>query len=148
MAPATDTSGSGPHRSSDGEIAGGAGVDPNGDRSHHRVPDLAVFDRGPPAQGYFNVPPLLAVEVVSPEGVLRDDHTERLEYAAFGVPSCWITSPLPDKVGIIELRLEDCQYREVVRVHGEDVETGLPFPVTLVPHWLTANGQWKDRIGG
>ncbi|QUX28693.1 Uma2 family endonuclease [Nocardiopsis akebiae] len=127
----------------------GPGIDLDGDRTHHRIPDLAVFDCELPPQGYFDVPPALAVETVSPESVLRDNHTKRQEYAAFGIPSYWIINPLADKVGLIELRLEDGCYQEVVQVHGEDVfETDLPFPVKLVPHWLVASGPWKRRIGG
>ncbi|MEE2047919.1 Uma2 family endonuclease [Nocardiopsis tropica] len=131
------------------EIGENPGLDLNAERTHHRIPDLAVFDHEPPEQGYFNVPPLLAVEIVSPESVLRDNHTNRHEYAAFGIRSYWIVNALADKVGLVELRLEDGVYQEAAQVHGEDVfETDLPFPVRLVPHWLTANGPWMEHIGG
>jgi Uma2 family endonuclease len=131
------------------EIAESPGIDLDGERTRHRIPDLAVFGTDLPEEGYFAVPPILAVEVLSFESVFRDNHTKRLEYAAFGVPSYWIINPLSEKVGLIELRLENGQYQEVTQVYGEDVfETDLPFPVTLVPHWLTANGPWAQRIGG
>lgn len=97
------------------EIGEGPGVDLNAERTHHRVPDLAVFDRELPPQGYFDVPPLLAVEIVSPESVLRDNHTKRREYAAFGVPSYWVINPLADKVGLVELRLKTASTRRSPR---------------------------------
>ncbi|NYJ34495.1 Uma2 family endonuclease [Nocardiopsis aegyptia] len=131
------------------EIGEGPGITLNGDGTHHRIPDLAVFDTDLPEEGYFVVPPVLAVEIVSPESVFRDNHTKRREYAAFGIPSYWIINPIPEKVGIIELRLDNGEYQEVTQVYGEDVfETDLPFPVKLVPHWLAANGPWPKHIGG
>ncbi|MEU0237783.1 Uma2 family endonuclease [Nocardiopsis sp. NPDC006198] len=130
-------------------VLSGPGVNLNGDRTLHRIPDLAVFDHEPPEEGYFDIPPVLAVEIVSPESVLRDNHTKRHEYAAFGIRSYWIVNALADKVGLVELRLEDGVYQEAAQVHGEDVfETDLPFPVRLVPHWLTAGGPWRGSIGG
>ena len=54
-----------------------------------------------------------------------------------------------DKVGLVELRLENGQYQEITQVHGEDVfETDSPFPLRLVPHWLVAEGAWRKHIGG
>ncbi|GHD23322.1 Uma2 family endonuclease [Nocardiopsis kunsanensis] len=109
--------------------------------STHRIPDLAVFGQGPPGEGYYTAPPVLAVEVVSPESVLPDHHDKRREYAEFGIGSCWIIQPQPDKLGLMELRLVDGQYQETAQVHGEDVfETEVPFPVRLVPQWLVADG--------
>ncbi|MFD3685598.1 Uma2 family endonuclease [Nocardiopsis sp. NPDC058631] len=127
----------------------GPGINLNGDGTLHRIPDLAVFDHEPPEEGYFAVPPVLAVEIVSPESVLRDNHSKRHEYAAFGIAAYWIINPLPDKVGLIELRLENGVYQEAAQVYGEEVfETNLPFPIRLVPHWLTAKGPWRGNIGG
>ncbi|WP_017598497.1 Uma2 family endonuclease [Nocardiopsis lucentensis] len=127
----------------------GPGVNLRPDGTHHRIPDLAVFDCERPGQGYYTVPPVLAVEIVSPESVFRDNHTKRAEYAAFGVRSYWIINPLPDKAGIVEFRLEDGQYREVTQAYGEEVfEADLPFPVRFVPHWLVASGPWRKNIGG
>ncbi|MFW6638537.1 Uma2 family endonuclease [Nocardiopsis algeriensis] len=131
------------------ELGENPGMTLNAEGTHHRVPDLAVFDHPPASDGYFDAPPLLAVEIVSPESVIRDTHTKRQEYAAFGIPSYWIINPLADKVGLVELQLEEGRYQEVTLAHGEDVfETELPFPIKLVPHWLTADGPWMKHIGG
>lgn len=131
------------------EIGEGPGVNLNSERTSHRIPDLAVFDCDMPEGKYFDVPPLLAVEIVSPESVFRDNHIKRQEYAAFGIPSYWIINPLADKIGLLELRLFDGQYQVVTQVYGEEVfETDLPFPVKLVPHWLVASGPWFKNLGG
>ncbi|GAA1091508.1 Uma2 family endonuclease [Nocardiopsis metallicus] len=139
----------GNHASDDLEIGEGPGVVLGGDPGKHRIPDLAVFDQEPPEEGYYTVPPLLAVEIVSPESVLRDNHTKRYEYAAFGIPSYWIINPHPDKPGIIEFRLVDGAYEEVGQTQDEELfETELPFPVKFVPHWLVASGPWRTNLGG
>jgi Uma2 family endonuclease len=125
------------------------GVNFNAERTHHRIPDLAVIAEEDFERPYLTRPPLLAVEVVSPESVFRDHHTKRVEYAEFGIASYWILSPAADKPGIVELRLEDGQYREVTQAFGEEVfETQHPFPVRIVPHWLLAPGPWRKHLGG
>ncbi len=127
----------------------GPGINFNAERTHHRIPDLAVIRADAAERPYLTKPPLLAVEILSPESVLRDSNTKRAEYAAFGIESYWIVNPHPDKVGISEMRLENGQYRDITQVYGEDVfETELPFPVRIVPHWLVADGPWKKHIGG
>ncbi len=127
----------------------GPGINFNAERTHHRIPDLVVIRADDFERPYLTRPPLLAIEVVSPESVIRDHHTKKREYAEFGIDSYWIISPSSDKPGIIELRLKDSAYQEVAQVLGEDAfETDLPFPIKLVPHWLTADGPWRKHIGG
>ncbi|MDS1269885.1 Uma2 family endonuclease [Lipingzhangella sp. LS1_29] len=133
----------------DVEIQTGPGVTLNDQRTSHRIPDVAVFRAGALERPYFTTPPLLAVEVVSPESVLRDHHRKKREYAAFGVESYWIVDPSLEKPGIIELRLSDGEYTEVTQVLGDDVfATKQPFPVRIVPTWLVADGPWRRHIGG
>ncbi|MEA5600135.1 Uma2 family endonuclease [Nostoc sp. UHCC 0252] len=60
----------------------------------------------------FQSPPLLIVEVVSPESVKRDYRHKRSEYAALEVPEYWIVDPLEAKVSV--LLLEDGFYEETV----------------------------------
>ncbi|RNL82042.1 Uma2 family endonuclease [Halostreptopolyspora alba] len=130
-------------------VLSGPGINLNAERTHHRVPDLAVVPDEDFESPYLTRPPLLAVEIVSPESVLRDNHTKRREYADFGVESYWIVSPSPDKTGLVELRLENGGYVEVTQAFGETVfATEYPFPVRLVPHWLTADGPWRAHIAG
>ncbi|TDQ55161.1 Uma2 family endonuclease [Actinorugispora endophytica] len=130
-------------------VLSGPGIDFDADRAHHRIPDLAVIHSADAERPYLTRPPLLAVEVVSPESVFRDHHTKLREYAGFGIGSYWIVSPSTDKPGIAEFRLDGDRYVETAQVFGEDVfTTDAPFPVRIVPHWLLADGPWKKRIGG
>ncbi|CAM3700449.1 Uma2 family endonuclease [Nocardiopsis rhodophaea] len=131
------------------EVQSGPGVNFNSEGTHHRIPDVAVFRAEDCGRPYCTRPPLLAVEVVSPESVIRDTHTKRAEYERFGVESYWIINALADKIELLELRLEAGVYREVSQVFGMSLfETDAPFPVKFVPHWLVADGAWKTSIGG
>ena len=46
-------------------------------------------------------PPLLVVEVVSPESVKRDYRYKRSEYAALEIPEYWIADPIESKVTVL-----------------------------------------------
>ena len=48
-------------------------------------------------------PPLLVVEVVSPESVKRDYQQKPTEYAAIRIPEYWIVDPLVNKVSVLLL---------------------------------------------
>jgi Uma2 family endonuclease len=48
-------------------------------------------------------PPLLAVEVVSPNQEKRDYRYKRSEYAARGIAEYWIVDPIQQQVTILEL---------------------------------------------
>ncbi len=59
-----------------------------------RLPDVSVWRRNVPVQPVFDSPPLIAVEVLSPE----DRHSrvqERIEdYRLFEVPHIWVIDPI------------------------------------------------------
>ncbi|MGB7414065.1 MAG: Uma2 family endonuclease [Thermosynechococcaceae cyanobacterium] len=70
-------------------------------------------------------PPLLVVEVVSPESVKRDYRYKRSEYAALGVPEYWIVDPLTSKVSVLQLNeglYDEAEYR------GEQAIASPTFP--------------------
>ena len=76
-----------------------------------RVPDLIVFSeelasamRGA-RRSLITLdmpPPMLVVEVVSPNQEKRDYRYKRSEYAARGIPEYWIVDPTAGKVTILE----------------------------------------------
>ena len=76
-----------------------------------RVPDLVVFSEEL-AQVMQNAtrslilmdmpPPLLVVEVVSPNQEKRDYRYKRSEYAARGINEYWIVDPMAQKVTVLE----------------------------------------------
>jgi Uma2 family endonuclease len=58
-----------------------------------RVPDILVVRAGEKFERYLTTPPLIAIEILSPEDSLRDMLTKAAEYREFGVEHIWIVDP-------------------------------------------------------
>lgn len=86
-------------------------------------------------------PPLLVVEVVSPDSIKRDYRFKRSEYAALGVPEYWIVDPLEVKVSI--LQLDEGLYEDIIYT-GEQVLVSTTFPeLQLTAAQILASGRPK-----
>ncbi|MEH2015159.1 Uma2 family endonuclease [Nostoc sp.] len=93
-------------------------------RNKSRLTDLSVVTLEQArellnASAVFESPPLLIVEVVSPESVKRDYRYKRSEYAALEVPEYWIVDPLEAKISV--LLLEDGFYEETIFTATEQI---------------------------
>jgi Uma2 family endonuclease len=67
----------------------------------------------------FESPPLIIVEVVSPDSIKRDYRYKRSEYAAVEVPEYWIVDPLEEKISV--LLLEEGLYEETVYTGNQKI---------------------------
>jgi Uma2 family endonuclease len=74
-------------------------------------------------------PPLLAIEVVSPNQEKRDYRYKRSEYAARGVAEYWIVDPIQQQVTILEL--VEGFYEEKVYRDGDQIISPLLAQVDL-----------------
>ncbi|NJM72261.1 MAG: Uma2 family endonuclease [Scytonema sp. RU_4_4] len=86
-------------------------------RNKSRLTDLCVVTQEQARElmnlsAVFESPPLLIVEVVSPESVKRDYRYKRSEYAALEVPEYWIVDPLQATISV--LLLEEGLYEQTV----------------------------------
>ena len=60
-----------------------------------RVPDVLVMRAGDKFERYVTQPPLIAIEILSPEDSVRTMQTKADEYRSFGVENIWIIDPEP-----------------------------------------------------
>ena len=60
-----------------------------------RVPDVLVTRTGDQFERYVTRPPLIAVEILSPEDTLAGMREKAAEYRDFGVENIWIIDPEP-----------------------------------------------------
>ncbi len=61
--------------------------------SRIRVPDISVLRTGTPRERILIHPPLLVIEILSPEDTLRRTAAKAAEYLAFGIEHVWIIDP-------------------------------------------------------
>jgi Uma2 family endonuclease len=62
-------------------------------KAHFRVPDISVLQVGSVRESILTHPPLLAIEIQSPETPLRRTVVKAAEYLAFGIEHVWVIDP-------------------------------------------------------
>ncbi len=100
-----------------------------------RAPDVAVIERAPLGERRLTTPPILAVEVLSPDSHERDLVTKRREYAATGLTHYWVVAPDTPQI-VVYRRTDTGTLHETTRATGDDTLTLTltePFPLTLRP---------------
>ncbi|KAB8331393.1 Uma2 family endonuclease [Scytonema tolypothrichoides VB-61278] len=95
-------------------------------RNKSRLTDLCVVTQEQARElmnssAVFQSPPLLIIEVVSPESIKRDYRYKRSEYAALEVPEYWIVDPLEGKISV--LFLEEGLYEETVFTDSQEIRS-------------------------
>src|SRR5579859_1246739 len=60
-----------------------------------RVPDVLVVRGEEKFERYITRPPLIAVEILSPEDTLRRMQEKASEYRGFGIENIWVIDPEP-----------------------------------------------------
>jgi Uma2 family endonuclease len=59
-----------------------------------RVPDVTVVDSAQPVEQVLTQPPLIVIEVLSPEDTWRRMEERIGDYLDFGIPNVWILEPV------------------------------------------------------
>ena len=88
-----------------------------------RVPDVVVT-RGKPEEQILTKPPLLCIEILSPEDTVSRTNERIQDYLDFGVPVIWLVDPA-EKTLWIYRRNGMQQATDSVKVDGTSVE--IPF---------------------
>jgi len=102
-------------------------------------PDYSVWDEAIVERRPLDVPPVLAIEVLSPTKPEHDLVRKFGGYARSGVPNYWILNPVGET--LVAYRLRNGAFVEVGRAEGEELfEVEEPFPVRLRPAALFRRG--------
>ncbi len=62
-------------------------------KAHFRVPDITILREGTKREGILTHPPLLVIEVQSPDVPMRRTTIKAAEYRAFGIEHVWVIDP-------------------------------------------------------
>ena len=89
-----------------------------------RVPDVSVT-RGKPQEQILTEPPMLCVEILSPEDRAARVNARIREYLEFGVPAVWLIDPERKTLTIYRRASIEEVAGPNVRVDGADVEIPL-----------------------
>jgi len=65
-----------------------------------RVPDVAVLDRTRPVEQIITQPPLIVIEVLSPEDTWARMDQRIADYLEFGIPNVWVLDPITRRAWI------------------------------------------------
>ncbi len=107
-----------------------------------RDPDLLFIAKSRlplPRDNHLEGPPDLAVEIVSPDGAVRDWQTKRAEYAAAGVREYWIVDPLTREFAAFTLARK--KYRLLPPDDDGRVHSKLLKGLHVRPAWL-----WRSPL--
>jgi Uma2 family endonuclease len=66
--------------------------------THYRIPDLIIVEGGKPTEQTITGPPLVCIEVLSPEDCMSRMQYKVADYLEFGVRYVWILDPLSKQV--------------------------------------------------
>ncbi|VXD16736.1 conserved hypothetical protein [Planktothrix serta PCC 8927] len=83
-------------------------------------------------------PPLLAVEVVSPDSVTRDYRYKRSEYAALGISEYWIIDPITNKISV--LLWEEGLYEETIFTENQTIISRIFPQLSLTVEQVLVSG--------
>ena len=59
-----------------------------------RVPDVCVLAENAPEEQVVTFPPILCIEILSPEDRMTRFMEKLKDFAEMGVPTCWIIDPV------------------------------------------------------
>jgi Uma2 family endonuclease len=68
--------------------------------TRYRVPDLVVLTADAPDEQVITHPPLIVIEILSPEDTFARVRERIEDYLAFGIPNIWIVDP-QDRMGYV-----------------------------------------------
>jgi Uma2 family endonuclease len=93
-------------------------------QTRFRVPDVVVVS-GRPDEQILTRPPLVCIEILSPEDTISRTNTRVQDYLKFGVPVVWVVDPRERKVWVYRPNAAVEEAQNSVKLEGTDIE--VPF---------------------
>jgi Uma2 family endonuclease len=90
----------------------------------YRVPDVLVLDRRSPPEEIITQPPLLCIEVLSPEDRMSEMDERITDYLTMGVACAWILDPRRRKA-FVRTGATATEVTGTIRVPGTPIELSL-----------------------
>ena len=86
-----------------------------------RIPDIVVV-RGKPEEQILTTPPLLCVEILSPDDRISKVNARIKEYLDFGVPAVWLVDPMEKRIWVYHSNGMNEETGSSITVEGTDLE--------------------------
>jgi Uma2 family endonuclease len=93
-----------------------------------RVCDIAVIDRAAPFEEVLTLPPILCIEILSPQDRLSRAEKVLADYFAMGVPTIWLVDPIRRSAFTYDASGLHPADPTNLRVHGTDILIDLTEP--------------------
>ena len=89
--------------------------------TRYRIPDVCVVSENAPFGGITRTPPMLCVEVLSPEDRMSRMQDKVDDYIGLGVRSVWIVDPYRRRIVCADRSVTLQPAGEVLTVHGTEI---------------------------
>jgi Uma2 family endonuclease len=86
-----------------------------------RIPDVVVV-RGKPEEQILTTPPLLCIEILSPDDRISKVNARIKEYLDFGVPAVWMVDPMEKRIWVYHSNGMNEETGSSIKVEGTDLE--------------------------
>jgi Uma2 family endonuclease len=94
--------------------------------TRYRVPDLTVVSGDAPAERVRSVPPLLAIEILSPEDRVLAYQQRFRDFQTMGVRNAWVLDPLERRAWVVNLANGSMIPATELKIPGTDIHVPLP----------------------
>lgn len=91
-----------------------------------RVPDVTVVSRDAPAEQILSSPPLLVIEILSPEDRVLAYQQRFRDFQTMGVRNAWVLDPLERRAWIVNLANGSMIPATELRIPGTEIQIPLP----------------------
>jgi len=87
---------------------------------HYRVPDVCAYEKEPD-ESIFTKPPVLCIEILSPEDRMSRVMKVVHDYLSMGVPTVWVLDPLGKKAYVADASVGFREVTDRIEAAGQQV---------------------------